>query len=87
MKWQFDDHDSEPGYVILKDNAVEIHTRYAIIRIVEASPDQWGTFYRTTDGTVVCQEYGTRSFLDALIKALTELRECCESTKDAEEVA
>jgi hypothetical protein len=52
------------------------------IKLLEISPDQWGTYY-TLAGVTIPQEFETRSFLDALTKALIDVRDIYERTEDA----
>jgi len=66
--------------------------------LMTVARDQWGVWYEVMNAlidnegklspylpsTTIAQEDGTRSFLDALIKALTQLRNCNEvDTKEA----
>lgn len=43
-----------------------------------ATLDQWGTWYDANEVTCVAQEWGTRSFIGALIGALEKFRERSE---------
>lgn len=57
-------------------------------RSVCADRDQWGVFITLVDSAgenlTIGQEDGTRSFLDAMIKCLTEMRRLAEvESKDA----
>lgn len=53
------------------------------IVLIDADRDQWGVWL-SINGTCLAQEDGTRSFLDGLIKALTEMRRLTEcDTKEA----
>lgn len=90
--WQFDSHGQgvcrveirEAGYngsIVVVDPSSQ---REAVL--LSSFRDQWGVFHSVT-GFTAAQEDGTRSFIDALIKALTELRRRNESeTTDATEV-
>jgi hypothetical protein len=41
--------------------------------ILQSDRDQWGVWH-TVNGAVIAQEDGTRSFVDALIQCLTEVK-------------
>lgn len=63
-------------------NDVILDFRGKKIQLLKILPDQWGTFYEIA-GVTIPQEFETRSFLDALTKALIDVRETYENTKDA----
>lgn len=78
--WEFDSH----GQGVMRLELQEDRGQDSIVVVNAASGedavmlsswrDQWGVFHSVT-GFTAAQEDGTRSFIDALIKALTELRQ------------
>lgn len=78
---EFDSHPQHVGRVAL----ISSENNVALVVIcdgvetvlIEATRDQWGVWL-TVDGICVSQEDGTRSFLDGMIKAITEMRRLTE---------
>lgn len=48
------------------------------VHLLGANIDQWGTWYHIGNTVIVAQEWGTRSFVAALIEALGKFRERAE---------
>jgi hypothetical protein len=74
---QFDDFESGYGRVVIRDRGCETvvvieagGTEHVLLR---ADRDQWGVWLEFA-GVSVAQEDQTRSFIDAVIKVLTEVR-------------
>ena len=74
---QFDSFGSGFGRVVIREQAREtlvvIEGVGEEIVLLQADRDQWGVWLEFA-GVSVAQEDQTRSFLDAVIKALTEVR-------------
>lgn len=76
-----------PGYIELKENGLNASVVLVIDNheeeLLSISRDQWGVWFHTKENTIA-QEDSTRSFLDALIKTLQEVKEyecdCSSST-------
>ena len=89
---QFDYHPNEIGEIIVRidfedldnpdSNNIVLNINNKKIKLLEISPDQWGTYY-TLAGVTIPQEFNTRSFIDALTKALIDVRQTYENTEDA----
>jgi hypothetical protein len=84
---EFDIHPNIVGHVSLIERqgtmVLEVTCDGTASEIFDAYRDQWGVWL-TVNGICIPQEDGTRSFLDGLIKALTEMRRLTEcDTKEA----
>lgn len=84
---QFDDFSNVCGNVVIRDQGREtlvvIKTGSTETVLLKADRDQWGVWLEFA-GVSVAQEDQTRSFLDAVIKVLTEVRRRTEyGTTDA----
>lgn len=84
---QFDDYTHVSGTVELEFNKSKCEISIILgenkTKILEASGDQWGVFYFINDQTI-SQEDETRSFIDALIKSLVEMKRLMEfETKES----
>lgn len=77
-KYEFDDFDQVVGHVELRhgerDDSIILCFGDKETELLVASRDLWGVWLYI-QGQCVAQEDKTRSFLDALIKCLMELRE------------
>lgn len=78
-KYEFDDFPDQIGHVELRsgehDDTIVTCLNGKETVLVEACRDQWGLWLTILGGVEIAQEDKTRSFLDALIKCLMELRE------------
>jgi hypothetical protein len=84
---EFDIHPRCSGTVELRESGacdeVVLCCEGQEFPILQSDRDQWGVWY-TVNGAVIAQEDGTRSFLDALIQCLTEVKRRAEcETKPA----
>lgn len=57
-----------------KTDKIVINLHGEVTTLIEASRDQWGVFYCIDNKETICQEDGTRSFIDALIKCLQQMK-------------
>ena len=75
--FEFDSFPNKVGKVVLKesqdDDSIVLDIGGEEIKLIEADRDQWGVFL-TIGRVTIAQEDGTRSFIDALSKALNELK-------------
>lgn len=78
---EFDDCPDTPCKVELVEDgvkmAINLVAQAEAVELLCTTRDQWGVFVGIGE-TTIQQEDGTRSFLDALIRALIVLRKCCE---------
>jgi len=85
---EFDDYPEIKGQVTVEYSNGD-HKLYLILRdkkipILIAYRDQWGVYYMVCNEIMVSQEDSTRSFIDALINGLQEMRQQCEfDTRDS----
>lgn len=88
MTGEFDDFGHPPTVAKIELRHVDFVDSLVLVQgdkeynILEACRDQWGVFYYIQD-TCICQEDTTRSFLDALIKGLQQMKERNEMTIEA----
>ena len=90
---EFDMSIGATGKVLLKEVNSDIHlfvsggNNNAEYSVIQTDRDQWGVWI-TFASINIAQEDQTRSFIDAMIKCLTEMRRLTEvETKDATVVA
>lgn len=78
----FDSCPGSVGKVRVEENSIGMEVKIVgttdTTVLVSTARDQWGVFV-TAGSITVAQEDGTRSFLDALIRALIVLRKSCEA--------
>lgn len=84
-----DNYPEEKVRVVVKHselhNILTIETGGVAHDLIDACRDQWGTWYHLNPVQItIAQEDFTRSFLDALIKGLTHLKEQYEATNSSE---
>lgn len=79
----FDSHPDKIGRVFIRESTSGDELIVAIdgreTKVVETLRDQWGVFV-SIHSLCVAQEDGTRSFVDALISAMNEIRRRNEAT-------
>lgn len=87
--FEFDLLEERIGKVIIQESDSDVKLRVDLAEgevheVITANLDQWGSWISLLGKTTIAQEFNTRSFLDALIQGLSELRKLTEVTLPAE---
>jgi hypothetical protein len=81
VAFEFDSYPGETGRVELREDGMCSEVVLCLgneqASVIKSDRDQWGVWH-TVEDTVIAQEDGTRSFVDALIQCLTILKERSE---------